>query len=347
MSTDETVPDRRRDLMGRIFPDGVPRLWCPPLTHFRAAGKPDAERIRRHLAQMAPHARGILVPGSTGEGWEMTDEDIRGLLSIVLDAAAENVVHVLVGVLKTEIDAVLECIESTAAWLRSRGVAGVGDLPGVVGFTVCPPKGAGLSQDQIRAALASVLEPGYPTALYQLPQVTENEMAPETVQELAAEFPNFYLFKDTSGEDRVAKAGLDLGGVFLVRGAEGNYAGWTGAAGGPYDGFLLSTANVFAHELNRILELLAAGRPGQARELSDRLEAVVNPCFEMVADFPAGNPFTNANKALDQVMAYGSHALDREPPILYSGVRLPRRFVERAVHLLHQQGLQPHKGYMS
>ena len=74
---------------------------------------------------------------------------------------------------------------------------------------------------------------GYPIALYQLPQVTENEITPETVAELASRFPNFYLFKDTSGEDRVALADLDLQGVFLVRGAEGQYHQWPRAVGGP------------------------------------------------------------------------------------------------------------------
>lgn len=350
MSDEAAARKGREALIQQLFPRGIPQLWCPALTHFKAAREPDAERIRRHLAHVAPHARGILVPGSTGEGWEMTDEDISGLLLTVLEAARENGVHLLVGVLKTEMGDVLECVESTIKWFvrRTRAQAAEAALArsGVVGFTVCPPKGAELSQEQIRDALSSLLKLGLPTALYQLPQVTRNEMAPETVKELAHRFPNFYLFKDTSGEDRVAKADLDLGGVFLVRGAEGNYAGWTREGGGPYDGLLLSTANVFARELHRILDLLAAGRTQQARELSERLEAVVNPCFEVVADVPTGNAFTNANKALDQVMAYGSGALDREPPMLYSGVRLPRRFVERAADLLHQQGLHPGTGYM-
>jgi hypothetical protein len=34
-------------------------------------------------------------------------------------------------------------------------------------------------------------------------------------------------------------------GVTLLRGAEGDYAQWSKAHGGAYDGFLLSTANAF------------------------------------------------------------------------------------------------------
>ena len=64
------------------------------------------------------------------------------------------------------------------------------------------------------------------TSVCQLPQVTGNEMSPAIVAALAARFSNFYLFKDTGGNDRVAESGLELDGVFLVRGAEGDYARW-------------------------------------------------------------------------------------------------------------------------
>ena len=55
----------------------------------------------------------------------------------------------------------------------------------VVGFTVCPPKGSHLDQEAITEALTRVAERGLTLALYQLPQVTGNEMSPETVRELA------------------------------------------------------------------------------------------------------------------------------------------------------------------
>ncbi len=73
----------------------------------------------------------------------------------------------------------------------------------------------------------------------------------------------------------MATSGVALDGVSLVRGAEGGYARWTRGGGGPYDGLLLSTANVFAPQLHVILELLAHGRRAEAAELSGRIEAVV------------------------------------------------------------------------
>jgi dihydrodipicolinate synthase/N-acetylneuraminate lyase len=334
-----TVTTQRRALQDQLFPGGVPRLWCPPLTHFQAPQTPDPVRIQAHLTALAPHVKGVLVPGSTGEGWEMTDSDIHTLLSIVLDAAAAAGIRVLIGVLKTAIDDMLACLESLEP-LRTH--------PGVAGVTICPPKGSELSQEALHAGLAQVLARGWPTALYQLPQVTQNELAPETVAALAAEFANVILFKDTSGDDRVAQSGLDFGGVFLVRGAEkGGYAPWPKSAGGPYDGFLLSTANVFAPELSELLRLLDSGQKAAAEALSQKLEAVVSAAFALVAELPQGNAFANANKVLDHCRAYGNAALDHPAPLLYGGMRLPQHLVAEGSTLLQAQGLLPERGYLT
>ena len=328
---------KRRDIQTQQFPKGIPSLWCPTLTHFRAAREPDALRIRSHLAALSPVVHGILVPGSTGEGWEMNDADILALLEIVLDAAEDSGVRVLVGVLKTNIDDMLACLDS---------MDNIREHPAVAGFTICPPKGNDLTQPAIRDGLSSVLKRGWPTALYQLPQVTQNEMSPETVAELASEFPNFILFKDTSGLDRVALSGLDFGGVFMVRGSEqGGYAAWPRQAGGSYDGFLLSTANVFASELAEILRQLDKGDIAAARAISEKLVKLVGQAFDAVREFPFGNAFANANKILDHCMAYGDDALHIDPPMLYSGVLLPKKFIESAIAMLREHSLLPQCGY--
>jgi dihydrodipicolinate synthase/N-acetylneuraminate lyase len=69
MTDTETI---RHAVQMQQFPNGIPSLWCPTLTHFRVAREPDAQRIRSHLASLSPVVHGILMPGSTGEGWEMT-----------------------------------------------------------------------------------------------------------------------------------------------------------------------------------------------------------------------------------------------------------------------------------
>lgn len=329
--------EARQKILDRQFPCGIPRLWCPTLTHFLSAQEPDAKRIQSQLGQLAPFAKGILVPGSTGEGWEMNDADVRKLLGVILDNALQKGMRVLVGVLRTSASSVIECLDSMRDVLKHAAVAGV---------AICPPKGKELSQTVLHRELSSMLKCGWPTALYQLPQVTENEMSPDTVAELAREFPNFILWKDTSGTDRVALSGRDFDGVFMVRGSEqGGYASWTRGGNGPYDGFLLSSANVFARELDLVLSLLDQGNVHKAQLLSAKLEQVIQQAFAMVSGFPKGNSFANANKALDHCMAYGSAAIEVAPPMLYAGARLPVSYIEQCLALLREHALLPERGY--
>ena len=316
----------RLALQQSTFPGGIPRLWCPILTHFKAAREADSERIAEHLAKLSPFVKGILVPGSTGEGWEMDDGDVQRLLDIVLPAAEAVGVRVLLGILKTDVRQMLAALDGLKDYCQH---------PAVVGVTVCPPRGAELSQIEIADGLRKVLSRGLATALYQLPQVTQNEMSPETVASLAAEFPNFVLFKDTSGADKVAQSGLDFGGVNFVRGSEqGGYAKWTRAAGGPYHGFLLSTAKSLAPELTRVLQLLDMGDKAAANALSADLEQLVQSMFGIVSGFEVGNAFANANKLLYHLRTFGSNSIHHSTPILYSGASLPLDFVEKGLKVV-------------
>jgi len=341
---------QRRALISRLFPDGPPTLWCPPLTHYTATGRLDRPRIAAHLRSFAPYAKGVLVPGSTGDGWEMDDPMARELLNLVLGLAPDLGIVVLVGALKPNPDAVCRTIADTATWLRRRAStnnnAEAMAAARVVGYAFCPPTGATLPQSTIRNGLASALELGLPSALYQLPQVTQNEVAPETVAALAARFGNLYMMKDSSGADRVAVSGLDLGGLFLVRGAECDYRRWFHAAGGPYRGFLLSTANCFAPLLHGMLDAQAHDRTADAHAASELVSRAISGVFDLVADLPHGNMYTNANKAIDHFMAHGPNAAALDTPMLHAGMRLPMAVVDATGALLTQLGLMPAKGYL-
>jgi len=340
----------RAQLLSRLFPSGVPSLWCPMITHYGADGGLDRARQAAHLRHLAPCVKGLLIPGSTGDGWQMNGVEIRELLEFILGEAATHDLHVLIGVLKTEAQEARSCILETLNWLQSRaGTSNVDEALArshVCGFTVCPPRGAELSQPEIHAAMASILSLGLPTALYQLPQVTQNEMAPDTVAALAARFPNFILFKDTSGADRVAQSGAPLDGVFLVRGAEAGYAKWPRTAGGPYDGFLLSTANCFARELHGVLEDSKSGRVAQASASADKLTSAVNEVFRIVTGLPQGNAFANANKAMDHFFAHGERATQAAPPRLHGGSVLPPAVLDATRDVLLQHGFLPRIGYL-
>lgn len=343
--------EARNALARQMIGDPIPRLWCPPITHYTAEGDIDCDRMAAHWLTMTQHVGGFLVPGSTGDGWELQEDEIARVLSIATDLATRFDTRILVGVLRTDTGAMLDAIKRTMATLQAK----TGELnpitamqrSRVAGFTVCPPKGSGLTQSQIKAGLQAVLDLGLPTAIYQLPQITENEISLAVFKDLAARYPNFLLFKDTSGKDHVPEADRGTSGVFLVRGAEGAYAHWLEESGGCYQGLLLSTANCFAPELGHMIALLEAGETAAAGSLSQQISTVVAAAFDAVSDIKVGNAFANANKALDHFKAYGPGALHYTAPNLNAGMRLPAEVLEAVGEALARGGLMPSTGYLT
>ena len=103
---------------------------------------------------------------------------------------------------------------------------------------------------------------------------------------------------------------------------------------------------MFSHRNSTtLLALLDQGRGSEATELSARIEAATQSTFALVQDLPAGNAFTNANRVLDHVMAYGAAAPEHDPPLLYSGVRLPAALITQAMAILRSVELFPEEGY--
>jgi len=348
--TQNLASKSRAQLLEELFPDGVPVLWCPLLTHYDSEGRIDAARMARHFEHLSPHVRGFLVPGSTGDGWDLTEAEEQRVLEIALEQTAKFRGRLLIGILRADLGEartrlralVKELLGTTRSQSSQEALA----KARVCGFTICPPKGADVSQQEMRDQLAGFLAEGLPTALYQLPQVTQNEIGPELAAELAREFSNFLLFKDTSGKDRVALSQKDLDGVFMVRGAEGEYARWFKGGGGVYPGFLLSTANCFAREFSQMLEALSAGRVEAGNRMSARLTEAIREVFQLVSPFQEGNPFTNANKAMDHFFAYGPRAGAVPAPRLHAGIRLPIEMIRATGEILSRYGFMPAKGYL-
>jgi len=134
--------------------------------------------------------------------------------------------------------------------------------------------------------------------------------------------------------------------VFTTRGAEGEYARWLKPAGGPYDGFLLSSANCFARELHQMTTDISAGRMEAARQLSDRLAAAVSEVFALASPLPHGNPFANGNKAIDHFFAHGPEAVNLPPPRLHAGSSLPTELIRSTEEILLREKLMPASGYL-
>ncbi len=364
-------PLTRHDFIWRLIGAQVPRLWCPPITHYTDTGAIDTARMAAHWRTLQPYVGGMLVPGSTGDGWEMTPEEVETLLTAALDLCAGAGPRLLIGILRTEAGAMVEAILRVVEMLKTR--SGETDTlsalvrANVCGFAVCPPRGADLTQEQMRVALAAVLDLGAPVALYQLPQITQNEMSPELVAGLAARYENLMMVKDTSGADRVPLSDRGQSGMVLVRGAEGEYAQWLRESGGPYHGWLLSTANSFPAELKSVITLLEIGSDkertrelsgtsgdghppafylDQAQKHSENLSGVFYAMAKLVSPLPHGNLYANANKALDHWMAYGPAAPDMPAPMLHAGVRLPADIITQTGAILNEARLMPRAGYL-
>ena len=347
----QNVQELRRQWVDRFYPEGMPRLWCPAVTHYDADGNIDKCRMERHLAHMSRWVKTFLLLGSTGDGWELTRDEKQALVVIAVGLAKKHGFKMLIGILEPKTADVRTGILDTLELLRR--LSGKQDPlqameeSHISGFTVCPPKGADLSQTDILDSMKSLLDLGLPMALYQLPQITLNEMSPDTVEILASSYPNFYLFKDTSGQDRIVQSGRDFGGVFFVRGAEGDYDRWYRENNGYYDGFLLSSANSFAEKLWKVLDLIQNGEVESAKVLSARLSRVIANVFGEVSGLPYGNAFANANKCIDHINAYGNLWADQPLPILHARVAIPRECISRTEQFLREENLYPESRYLA
>ncbi len=346
----DSISDMRKKIIAALFPTGVPRLWCPLLTHYRDDGTIDFDRMSRHFSHIVPAVKGYLIPGSTGDGWVLDDKQTLQVSDFAVQQAQKYGVHLLLGVLKSDTETMIRTISAMLGvdvreQSRDEAARILMDKH-ICGFTVCPPTGKSLTQSEITAGLSVILDLGLPTALYQLPQVTGNEMEPATFAGLRQRYANVILFKDSSGQDRIALSDFDKEGIFMVRGAEGDYVKWLKDVNGPYDGFLLSTANSFAWELNTLIERLESGDRKKAEEISDRLTTAVNSVFALVQPLTYGNPFTNANKAIDHFFAFGPDANVKDGPMLHAKVRLPADIIEATRDILVQCHLMPRKGYL-
>ena len=65
--------------------------------------------------------------------------------------------------------------------------------------------------------------------------------------------------------------------------------------------------------------------------------------FTGVVEVRQGNAFTNANKALAHIMAYGRDALEAPPPRLYAGSHLPHSILKVVMESLTHHGLLPER----
>jgi len=318
-------------------------LWVPVLTHYSSATEPrlDRERTADHLRHITPHVRQYLIAGTTGDGWEMSDAVLTDWIELAQRPGILTPDHsVLFGAFGATTEAVIE-----RAQRIERAISATPLSAHYAGLTLCPPVSKDATQTEIADHFRSILSATTsPIAIYQLPQVVHCEIAPETFSEIAEASSRVTLFKDTSGGDNVAESGVSTGSARLLRGAEGDYAAHL-KPNGSYDGWLLSTANGLAPQLRAIADMVAQGDHAKATAASGDLASLVTSLFAAADGLPSGNPFSNANRAVDHIMAYSADWRDM-PARLVSGDTLPEAFLASIEALLAAAGIETGKGYL-
>ena len=316
------------------------RLWVPLLTHFDEKGRVSRERNAAHVRALRPFLSGYLLAGSTGAGWAADDAQFNAIVELGYDTAAfDDKCLLLVGCLRPTTAEVIARSKTVESRYRSEPPAAR-----FAGLTICPPVGAH-SQQQVLEHFERVMDATEsPIAVYQLPQVTRCEIAPETMRKLV-ETGRVHMFKDTSGEDRIADSGVLSDEVWMLRGAEGGYAEAL-APKGRYVGWLLSSANGLAMHFRGILDATGRGDEQAASKISARLTRAVTAIFELAGKLDRGNPFSNANRAIDHVQAYGSGCLQAPMPRRVDGSALPEDFVQKVSEVLRSEELVTERGYL-
>lgn len=343
--------------MEKIFPKGQPPLlWCPVLAHYNKDGTIDTGRMFAHQEWLVRNGvTGFLTPGSTGDAWDMTTDEKLDFLRICREIAVKIRAHT-VGLDRAPylIAGAMEADEATTAKCMDMMHAQAGN--DILGFVVCPPRGVH-DEAQMEQSLSRLLKKGHNCAVYQLPQVTQVTMPPDLLRRLADKHEEFLFFKDSSGKDGMALSGISLDGVFMTRGAEGNYAEWlANPIPSGYHGFLLSTANVYPSQLTSLISKISAGAGAgnlvSAVEISCRISRVTDTAFDLVtgdlASDLGGNAFTNSAKAVDFWMAWGPQGIaeNRPLPLLKSGKTMPSLLIEKVGDALVKEGLMPDAGYV-
>ena len=115
---------------------------------------------------------------------------------------------------------------------------------------------------------------------------------------------------------------------------------------GAYDGWLLSTGNVFAGCLQEIATSLRRADSDAAAALSADLTRAVARVFGAAQQVEFGNAFSNANRACDHVLAWGARWRDADPPLSVSGALLPLILLEEAELAVSDVRDVPARGYL-
>lgn len=251
----------------RTDPQTLRGSIAPLMTPFTPDGDVDHESLANAVKwQLANGTHGLSIGGSTGEPSAQSNEErIAGIKTVL--AASEHKVPVVPGTGTTKLAETIELTKQAA------------DL-GVDAALVITPYYARPTQEALYRWYSTVAAevPDLPILAYNVPSRTSVDIAPETVERLYEDVPNFVGVKETTrdfehfsrvlqrcGRDLVVWSGIELLCLPLL------------ALGGI--GFLSATANIAPAAHAQLFDLWSAGDHAAALEIHYGLHPLVDLIF--------------------------------------------------------------------
>lgn len=267
-------------------------------TPWKADDTADVALFARHAAWMAGHGcRGLVTPGSLGEGGLLTLDEKRALWSAAVEALGDAVpVVAAVGACSTR---------------EAVGIARAAEECGCRGLMVLPPYAYRPQWREARAHFGAIFD-ATPLGcmLYNNPIAYGTDTLPEQVEELCGRHANLHAVKESSGDiRRFAALRHRLGArVALFVGIDDMaLEGFVAGA----EGWIAGLVNGFPAESVRLFELAREGRMDEAEELYE--------WFLPLLRLDAGADFVHLVKLAQARAGWGNERL-----------RLPRLALEGA-----------------
>jgi 4-hydroxy-tetrahydrodipicolinate synthase len=221
--------------------DFIKGIIPPIVTPFTDDERLDETALRRHIDFMIDGGiSGILAFGSNGEFYMLDEDEMEGMLRVILDQVGGRIpVYMGVGAIRTS-----TCVR----------IARMGVRLGAVGVSVLQPMFLKPSEDELRTHLRTITRsvPDTPVLLYNNPGRTGYGISQDIVEELAHSEANLVGFRVMCGKDTLIYSGLNVGAV----------------------GAVCSTANYLPHLVCSIYEKYVAGDLKGALEAQFKLNPI-------------------------------------------------------------------------
>jgi 4-hydroxy-tetrahydrodipicolinate synthase len=233
------------------FPGIIPAVVVP----FAADGAIDAAALRENVTHLLDGGvNGLVVNGTMGEAGSLSEAERGLVIRTVVDHVAGRV-PVTVGV-------------SAGATAASVAYAEQAKASGAQAVMCLPPLLYRGTADELAAHFAAVAAVGLPVMAYNNPEASAIDLTPPVVAAIAAAVPGIVAIKECSGDARRIAALLGATDLEVLVGGDD----WAleGFAVGAH-GWVSGVANVAPAECVRLLDLVADGALGEARELYQRL----------------------------------------------------------------------------